>query len=54
MNTPVYNFTNSNYSRTFQQTGYVKLTYTFDFGRKTSRAQGGVNTNINSAIMKVD
>ena len=54
LNTPVYNFTNSNYSRTFQQTGYVKLTYTFDFGRKTSRAQGGVNTNINSAIMKVE
>lgn len=54
LNTSVYNFTNSNYSRTFQQTGHVKFTYTFDFGRKTSRAQGGVNTTINSAIMKIE
>lgn len=52
INTDVYNFNNTNYSRIFQQTGYVKLSYTFDFGRKTSRAQEQVNTNINSAILK--
>ena len=52
INTNVYNFNNTNYSRIFQQTGYVKLSYTFDFGRKTSRSQEQVNTNINSAILK--
>lgn len=39
-------------SRIYQQTGYIKLAYTFDFGRKTSRTHEKVNTNINSAILK--
>lgn len=53
MNTDVYNYYKSDYSRTFQQTGYVKLSYTLDFGRKISHTDDGVNTTVNSAILKV-
>lgn len=35
-----------------QASGYVKIAYTFDFGRKTSRSQDKVDTSINSAILK--
>lgn len=52
LDTEVYNYYKSNYSRIYQQTGYVKLAYTIDFGRKTSRSYDGVDTHINSAIMK--
>ena len=50
----VYRFNQIQSSRIYQQTGYVKVAYTFDFGRKTSREQNDVNRSINSAIMKVD
>lgn len=50
----VYRFNQIQTSRIYQQTGYVKVAYTFDFGRKTSREQNDVNRNINSAIMKVN
>ena len=39
-------------SRTYQQTAYVKLAYTFGFGRKTSRESNNVDRNINSALLK--
>ncbi len=54
LNTDVYQFHNTEYSRIYQQTGYIKLAYTFDFGRKTSRTQDKVNTNINSGILKAE
>ena len=54
VNTHVYNLSSTSSSRIFQQTGYVKVSYTFDFGRKTARTQSDVNTNINSAILKVE
>ena len=54
VNIHVYNLLSTSSSRIFQQTGYVKVSYTFDFGRKTARTQSDVNTNINSAILKVE
>lgn len=54
LNTDVYQFYNTTYSRIYQQTGYIKLAYTFDFGRKTSRTQDKVDMNINSGILKAE
>ena len=54
VNRDIYNYTNYETSRTYQQTGYVKVAYTFDFGRKTSRDKNDVDRSINSAIMKVN
>lgn len=53
MNTNAYCFYNNSYSDTYQKTGYVKLAYTFDFGKKTSKDQRDV-TPINSAILKTE
>ena len=39
-------------SRIYQQTAYIKLAYTFDFGKKTSRESNSVDRSINSAILK--
>ena len=50
----VYRYNQVQTSRIYQQTGYVKLAYTFDFGRKTSRDKNDVDRSINSAIMKVN
>ena len=50
----VYKYNQIQTSRINQQTGYVKVAYTFDFGRKTSRDKNDVDRKINSAIMKVD
>ncbi len=50
----VYRYNQVQTSRIYQQTGYVKLAYTFDFGRKTSRDKDKVDRSINSAIMKVN
>jgi hypothetical protein len=50
----VYQFHTTQYSRIYQQTGYIKLAYTFDFGRKTSKTNDKVNTNINSGILKAE
>ena len=54
LSTDVYQFHNTEYSKIYQQTGYIKLAYTFDFGRKTSRVQDKVNMNINSGILKAE
>ena len=50
----IYHFSQVQTSRLYQRTGYVKVAYTFDFGRKTSREQGNVNRTIHSAIMKAN
>ena len=50
----VYKYNQIQTSRINQQTGYVKVAYTFDFGRKTSRDKNDVDRSINSAIMKVN
>ncbi len=54
MDRGVYSYKNVATSKLYQQSGYMKLTYTFDFGKKTSRANNDVDTNINSTILKVD
>lgn len=50
----IYQIRNNLSCRTYQQTGYIKLAYTFDFGKKTSRSYNDVNKNINSAILKAN
>lgn len=47
-----YHYKNNLASRTFQQTAYIKLAYTFDFGKKTNRSYNNVDRSINSAILK--
>lgn len=50
----IYSYNRFIYNRTNQQSGYVKLSYTFDFGKKTTRDWKNVDTNINSAILKTE
>lgn len=50
----IYNFEQTQSSRIYQQTGYIKVAYTFDFGRKTERTKKEVDTKINSAILKAE
>lgn len=54
MDMGVYRFHNSSYSETYQTTGYIKVAYTFDFGKNTSKEQRNINTTINSAILKAE
>jgi hypothetical protein len=39
-------------SVTYQQNGYIRLAYSFDFGKKTSHNREKVNTKVNSTILK--
>lgn len=48
----VYKYNQTRISRIYQQTAYIKLAYTFDFGKKTSRDSNDVDRSINSAILK--
>lgn len=50
----VYQYDCEVYSRLNQPTGYVKVAYTFDFGKKTSKDYRKVNTTIESAILKAE
>lgn len=50
----VYWYNQIRTSRIYQQTGYIKLAYTFDFGKKTSRESNSVDRSINSAILKAE
>ncbi len=54
LHTDAYRFHNVSYSEVYQKTGYIKVAYTFDFGKKTSKDQRDVNTTINSAILKAE
>lgn len=51
-NTDIYQFYQTRYNKPDQASGYVRIAYTIDFGRKTSRSQDKVDTSINSAILK--
>lgn len=53
MNANAYCFYNKSYSDTYQKTGYVKLAYTFDFGKKTSKDKREISP-INSGILKTE
>lgn len=50
----VYKYYQVQTSRIYQQTAYIKLAYTFDFGKKTSRESNNVDRSINSAILKAE
>ena len=52
MDLGVYKYNQIQTSRIYQQTGYLKIAYTFEFGHKISRDNNDMNRNINSAIMK--
>lgn len=54
LDTDIYRVRTKQYNRISQQTGYIKVAYTFDFGRKTERAKKDVDTKINSAILKAE
>ncbi|WP_321332743.1 TonB-dependent receptor [uncultured Bacteroides sp.] len=54
MDRGVYSYKNVATSKLYRQSGYVKVTYTFDFGKKTHRENNDVDTNINSTILKAD
>ncbi len=48
----VYRYNQARTSRIYQQTGYIKLAYTFDFGKKVSKDSNYIDRSINSAILK--
>lgn len=49
----IYKYNQIQTSRIYQQTAYIKLSYTFDFGKRTDRETNSIDKNINSAILKV-
>lgn len=49
----IYRYNQKSTSRVNQQNAYIKLSYTVDFGRKTTHESIDVNRTINSAILKV-
>lgn len=48
----VYRYNQARTSRIYQQTGYIKLAYTFNFGKKVSKDSNYIDRSINSAILK--
>ncbi len=52
MERAVYTYQNVVTGKPYRPGGYVKVTYTFDFGKKTSREQRDMDTEIRSAIMR--
>lgn len=52
--TDAYQYNQVRTGRIYQQTGYVRVAYTFDFGKKTSKERNKVDRSINSAILKAN
>lgn len=50
----IYKFSYIQSNQTYQNTGYLKITYILDFGKKNEYTQRTVNKQINSAIMRVE
>lgn len=50
----IYKYNQLETRRIYQQTAYIKMAYTFDFGKKTTRDANDVDRSINSAILKVN
>lgn len=48
----IYQYSQTRTSRIYQQTGYIKLAYTFNFGKKVSKDSNYIDRSINSAILK--
>lgn len=51
---PAYGYDKTIHDRTNQQTGWVKVAYNFDFGRKTAKERNNMSTNIQSTILKAE
>ena len=51
---PAYNYDKTVHDRTYQQMGWVKVAYTFDFGRKTARTRTDAGADIQSTILKAE
>lgn len=54
LNTDVYQFHRTYSSKRDQFSGYLKIAYTFDFGKKVSRSHEKIDTDINNAILKAE
>lgn len=52
--TDIYSYERTVCERINQQTAYVKVAYTLDFGKKTHKDWNDVNRTINSAILKAE
>ena len=50
----VYRYDKTVHDRTYQQMGWVKVAYTFDFGRKTARTRTDAGADIQSTILKAE
>lgn len=50
----IYSYTNVIENRLNKSYGYIKLTYTLDFGKKVNKDRADVNSTINSAILKAN
>lgn len=51
---PVYNSSSRRYSKTDSQSAYLKLSYYFDFGKKTKHDKVNIDKTINSGILKAN
>lgn len=47
-----YTYRQSIHNNSMQQTAYIKVAYTFDFGKQTSKEQNDTGRKVNSAILK--
>lgn len=54
LHSDVYHYNREACSRLNLPTGYVKVAYTFDFGKKTSKERRNINMSIDSAILKAE
>jgi len=52
LRTPEYDYDNSSYSPRDRRSAYVKVAWSIDFGKKTSRDKINVDRNIDSGILK--
>lgn len=48
----IYQFNKIRESRLYQQTGYIKAAYTFNFGKKIRKEYNTIDKSVNSAILK--
>lgn len=54
LSSDVYCKTSYRYNRPMQRSAFIKLAYTFNFGKKTKRDEKDIDTNVNSAILKAE
>lgn len=54
LSTPLYRFDNTIYSVTDRRSAYVKVAWSFDFGKKTSHDKVSVDRSISTGILKAD